>query len=559
MYSPPPIAVRVNTLWFASLVFSLAAASFGMLVKQWLREYLACEFTSPQARLRIRQRRYPSMRAWQVYTIAAQLPLLLQTSLGLFFVGLCFFTWSIDQTVARATIVLVCAWAFLLLTSIVLPIFYPDCPYRTTAFLRLTVWLRSRYSLTRHCVSLGCSTLAASRFVGGQALWLRPVFNVLEAIAKQAPYKEEAEIANQGDEDVLVLVSVDAAMTDDNILVTTIWDAAQQLQLQPDGLLAFLFEILSHRLSLPLPTQSGLPLTQLLDLRSLSSQAWAAVTDIGASILSRGMDTSAILGWSEEMKSALTIMLSHSSYPLPSSHVSLLRRCLENHNLSSYEDRLRQLTAADTGSKGQILLRFRRALDDDEASLSHSISRFTRLATAMIGVQHPPTSLWEVMHGVSSGDSESDTFSCEALNITGDLTARCFRDSEVSDIDSASLAIVTHTILHIAVPSTSVRDFRGVFRHLCDHVHGMRAVLAFLAESPPVWSQWTFEHVTGQILVIYYTYLDDEGALLHCQSSSVSTKLMEHPWQRGRRSWTCPPSLFNTTRASRRHSRLQQW
>ena len=87
-YSPSLSAVRINTLWFASLVFSLATASFGMSVKQWLREYLVCDYTSPQARLRIRQHRDPGMRAWKVLELAAMLPLLLQLSLALFFAGL---------------------------------------------------------------------------------------------------------------------------------------------------------------------------------------------------------------------------------------------------------------------------------------------------------------------------------------------------------------------------------------------------------------------------------------------------------------------------------------
>ncbi|EKM61800.1 uncharacterized protein PHACADRAFT_85211, partial [Phanerochaete carnosa HHB-10118-sp] len=36
-FSPPPSAIHVNVLWFASLMFSLITASYGMLVKQWLR------------------------------------------------------------------------------------------------------------------------------------------------------------------------------------------------------------------------------------------------------------------------------------------------------------------------------------------------------------------------------------------------------------------------------------------------------------------------------------------------------------------------------------------
>ncbi|KAI0688465.1 hypothetical protein BC835DRAFT_1284579, partial [Cytidiella melzeri] len=90
-FQPSANAIRVNVLWFASLTLSLVSASFGILVKQWLREYLAGEYTSPQARLRIRHFRNPGLDHWKVFEIAAILPLLLQLSLGLFLIGLCFF------------------------------------------------------------------------------------------------------------------------------------------------------------------------------------------------------------------------------------------------------------------------------------------------------------------------------------------------------------------------------------------------------------------------------------------------------------------------------------
>ena len=66
--SPPPFqvsdeAIKVNVLWFASLILSLVTASFGMLVKQWLREYLANEDPSALHRLRLRHFREPQMKA----------------------------------------------------------------------------------------------------------------------------------------------------------------------------------------------------------------------------------------------------------------------------------------------------------------------------------------------------------------------------------------------------------------------------------------------------------------------------------------------------------------
>ncbi|KAI0759633.1 hypothetical protein BC629DRAFT_1295321, partial [Irpex lacteus] len=115
-YSPEPFQVsradiRVNVLWFASLLFSLITASFGILVKQWLREFLAVENPSPQARLRVRHVRYPQLAQWRVFQIAAVLPLLLQLSLALFFIGLCYFTASVHSSVEYTALPLVASEA----------------------------------------------------------------------------------------------------------------------------------------------------------------------------------------------------------------------------------------------------------------------------------------------------------------------------------------------------------------------------------------------------------------------------------------------------------------
>ncbi|KAI0689168.1 hypothetical protein BC835DRAFT_1283535, partial [Cytidiella melzeri] len=123
--------IRVNVLWFASLIVSLVTASLGMLVKQWLREFSAVDIPSPQARLRLRHYREPMLSKWRVYEIAATLPLLLQLSLGLFFTGLCYFTASVHSTLGHTTIPLVVGWALFFFSATSLPVFFPGCPYKT--------------------------------------------------------------------------------------------------------------------------------------------------------------------------------------------------------------------------------------------------------------------------------------------------------------------------------------------------------------------------------------------------------------------------------------------
>ena len=159
-FKPSVTAVRVNVLWFASLTLSLVSASFGILVKQWLREYLAGEYTSPQARLRIRQFRNPGLSDWKVFEIAALLPLLLQLALALFLIGLCFFTLDVHSSVGHATIPLVAGWAFLFVAASFAPALSPRCPYKTTLLKSITRYLRRRlYNL----ICLGRKALRVSQ------------------------------------------------------------------------------------------------------------------------------------------------------------------------------------------------------------------------------------------------------------------------------------------------------------------------------------------------------------------------------------------------------------
>ncbi|GJE99257.1 hypothetical protein PsYK624_155070 [Phanerochaete sordida] len=129
-FEAPLWALRVNGLWFASLIVSLSTASFGMLVKQWLIEYMAMEWISPEEQLRARQYRYTGLKAWKVFEIAAMLPLLLHLSLGLFFIGLCFYTAAANDIIGRSTLPLVTGWAFFALLTTIAPLASPRCPYK---------------------------------------------------------------------------------------------------------------------------------------------------------------------------------------------------------------------------------------------------------------------------------------------------------------------------------------------------------------------------------------------------------------------------------------------
>ena len=131
---------RVNRLWFTSLVIIIASAIFAMLAKQWISEYIEglgnvdSKRTSKDRLLRearLREFRFAGLQRWYVPEIVGALPILLHVALLLFGVGLVDFFWELDRGTAIVVLVLTSITFLLYLTSVALPSFFPDSPYRT--------------------------------------------------------------------------------------------------------------------------------------------------------------------------------------------------------------------------------------------------------------------------------------------------------------------------------------------------------------------------------------------------------------------------------------------
>ncbi|KAJ3475917.1 hypothetical protein NLI96_g11512 [Meripilus lineatus] len=138
-FIPARSSVWLNGLWFVALILSLATASLGMLVKQWLREYLNLPDVKPEAQRRIQLFRVRGLRKYRVSEIAAFLPLLLQTSLILFFAGLVLFTRSIHTAIGWVITGFVVAWGTFLVITTTLPWFLASCPYKTPFLKSITL------------------------------------------------------------------------------------------------------------------------------------------------------------------------------------------------------------------------------------------------------------------------------------------------------------------------------------------------------------------------------------------------------------------------------------
>jgi hypothetical protein len=131
-YTPPSRIVAVNVLWFSALILSLFTALFGILAKQWLHAHSKwSEDALPKETLALRYFYQEGLIRWRVPEIIGILPTLLQVALLLFVVGLVIYLWTLHVVLAGVLSAMVVAMIILAGLTIALPVFNPDCPYKT--------------------------------------------------------------------------------------------------------------------------------------------------------------------------------------------------------------------------------------------------------------------------------------------------------------------------------------------------------------------------------------------------------------------------------------------
>ncbi|KAI0760437.1 hypothetical protein C8Q74DRAFT_1359163 [Fomes fomentarius] len=130
-FRAPRAAVWINTLWFCSLVCSLASASIALIVKQWLHEAVSGLSGTSRESTRLRQHRLNGLLKWRVGTIVLAPPILLQVALALFLGGMLILLWTLHTTVAAVISSLVGVLCTFLMAVSMLPVFKWDCCYRS--------------------------------------------------------------------------------------------------------------------------------------------------------------------------------------------------------------------------------------------------------------------------------------------------------------------------------------------------------------------------------------------------------------------------------------------
>ncbi|KAH9003507.1 hypothetical protein EDB86DRAFT_3073295 [Lactarius hatsudake] len=133
--SPPnlPSAVRVNILWLLSLAISITCALLATLIQQWTRRYMALSYLHdmPHERARVRTFLFTGMELFRMRQAVEAIPMLLHTSVFLFFAGLVDFFLLFNQTVAWVFIGWIGLFVSVYVAMTIIPNIIFSCPYHT--------------------------------------------------------------------------------------------------------------------------------------------------------------------------------------------------------------------------------------------------------------------------------------------------------------------------------------------------------------------------------------------------------------------------------------------
>ena len=133
VFSPPPYAVAVNALFFASLGIVLVAAFLCMLVKGWIREFDRKLRGIPDLEKRavIKELREQGLARWRLPEIITILPSLIHISLVLFFIGLALYLLQVHPLPAFLSIAIFGLGVLVYFLSIVVSAIDDFSPFRS--------------------------------------------------------------------------------------------------------------------------------------------------------------------------------------------------------------------------------------------------------------------------------------------------------------------------------------------------------------------------------------------------------------------------------------------
>jgi hypothetical protein len=130
-FKPDATNIRINVLWFSSLILTLGSALGGVLTKGWIAKcsHIPLRKTSGDACLHFL--RVIRMQQWGIGGIITIISLLIQIALFLFFAGLGYLLFDAPNEVKYVVFILILTIGFFYLITTFLPLVFPACPLQT--------------------------------------------------------------------------------------------------------------------------------------------------------------------------------------------------------------------------------------------------------------------------------------------------------------------------------------------------------------------------------------------------------------------------------------------
>ncbi|CUA74721.1 hypothetical protein RSOLAG22IIIB_11435 [Rhizoctonia solani] len=131
-FSPRPVDLCVNALWFFSLILSAAVALISMLAKEWCYLFISGRVGDPWTRAKRRQQRWKGIKTWKMEQVIMVLPSFIHLSFVSFAIALCIYLGDLNQWVAIPATLVTLGAIFVYTGSTLLYLFDTICPYSTS-------------------------------------------------------------------------------------------------------------------------------------------------------------------------------------------------------------------------------------------------------------------------------------------------------------------------------------------------------------------------------------------------------------------------------------------